>query len=238
MSKQVFTTKEYDRFTLMEGNRSISRTHVNELKRLIQKSGNLTMKFPIKVDPKGNVLDGQHRLAALRELNETVAYEVIEGADIEMVRAINLGNRNWTWRDIAESHDKLGNKEYGWFLQFVDDYQLPFQVALSFCDSPLTRGQDSTFYRGGFVAENKELAIERATHYRDVRDITGLSHRDFALGLRLLTLHENYEPERMVKKLAERGDTLPPKATRFDYARALEDIYNYKMGEANRVRLF
>lgn len=238
MTGELHTTKEYGRFTSLEGNRTISRSHVNELKRLIQKNGNLTDKFPIKVNPNGDILDGQHRVQALKELNLPVTYEVVRDADIETVRAINLGNRNWTWKDMAESHYNLGNEEYGWFLQYVSDCQLPFLVALSYCDQPASRGHDSVFNRGGLLVEDKELAIQRAKHYRDVSDITGLTHRDFALAVRLLSLHEEYDPQRMLKKLAERGDTLPLKATRLNYARALEEIYNYSMGEVNRKRLF
>lgn len=54
----------------------------------------------------------------------------------------------------------------------------------------------------------------------------------------LLSLSEHYSEKRMLKKLAERGDTLPLKATRLDYARALESIYNYNMSEGNSPRLF
>lgn len=238
MTGELHTTTEYGRFTALEGNRTVSRSHINELKRLIQKNGNLTDKFPIKVNPAGDILDGQHRLQALKELKQPVTYEVVRGIDINGVRAINLGNRNWTWQDMAESHYKLGNEEYGWFLQYVSDFQLPFLVALSFCDQPVSRGHDSSFNQGNLIVEDKELAIHRAEHYREVSDITGLTHRDFALALRLLSLNADYDEARMLKKLAERGDTLPLKATRMDYARALEEIYNHKMGEANRARLF
>lgn len=238
MTGELHTTSEYGRFTVLEGNRNVSRSHVNELKRLIQKNGNLTEKFPIKVNPNGDILDGQHRLQALKELKQPVTYEVVRDADINTVRAINLGNRNWTWKDMAESHYKLGNEEYGWFLQYVSDYDLPFLVALSYCDNPASRGHDSSFNRGGLLVESKDLAIERAKHYREICDVTGISHRDFALAIRLLSLNEKYDQNRMLKKLAERGDTLPLKATRLDYARALEEIYNYNMGETNRVRLF
>lgn len=235
MTGELHTTTEYARFTSLEGNRNISRSHVNELKRLIQKNGNLTEKFPIKVNPAGDILDGQHRVQALKELKQPITYEVVRGADIKTVRAINLGNRNWTWKDMAESHFKLGNKEYGWFLQYTEDYQLPFLVALSFCDAPRGRGHDSIFNQGGLVVEDKELAIERAEHLREVTDIVGLSHKDFATALRLLMLSSHYDKAHMLKKLAERGDTLPLKATRLDYARALEEIYYFNMSKRERL---
>lgn len=232
------TTTEYGRFDALDGNRQVKRSHVNALKRLIQKNGNLTEKFPIQVNPRGEVLDGQHRLQALKELNLPVTYEVIRDADIETVRAINLGNRNWTWQDMAESHFRLGNDEYGWFLQYVSDFQLPFLTALSFCDQPAKRGHDSPFNQGYLNVEDKEEAIRRAQHYREVVDVTGITSRDFALAMRLVMLSEDYDYERMMKKLAERGDTLPVKATRLDYARALEEIYNHSLSDGNRKRLF
>lgn len=238
MTGELHTTKEYGRFTTLKGNRKINKNHVRQLKRLIQKNGNLSDKFPIKVNGGGDVLDGQHRLQALKELDLPVTYEVVRDADISTVRAINLGNRNWDWRDMAESFSKLGNSEYTWFLQYVDDYELPFLVALSFCDNPASRGHDGRFNQGYLNIEDKELAVKRAEHYREVKDLTSIAGKDFAFALRLISLNGDYDPERMIKKLGERADTLPLKATRLDFARALEEIYNYNMGETNRVRLF
>lgn len=238
MTEKLHTTTEYGRFTTLDGNRSISRRHVNGLKRLIQKNGNLTDKFPIKVNGSGDVLDGQHRLQALKELGLPVTYEVIKGADIKTVRAINLGNRNWTWQDMAESHYKLGNEEYGWFLEYISKYQLAFRTALIFCNVPANSRHDSLFNQGHLVIEDKELAVERANRYREIVDMTNITLFDLAVAFRLISLSDDYDHDRMIRKLAERADTLPLKATRLDYARALEEIYNYKMGEGNRVRLF
>lgn len=231
------TTTDYDKFSVLDGNRSISFRHVRELKRLINANGNLNDKFPIKVNAELQILDGQHRFQALRELELPIVYEVIEGANINTVRAINLGNRNWDWKDMAQSYHDLGNEEYGWFLNYVSEYELPFLVALSFCDQPASRGQASPFNRGYLLVEDKPKAVKIAEHYQQIRVMTGLTHRDFALALRMLHMNEDYDEERMVKKLAERGDSLPLKATRMDYARELEEIYNYGLS-VSRTRLF
>ena len=230
------TTTDYDQFGVLDGNRAISHRHVRELKRLITSNGNLNDKFPIKVNANMEILDGQHRYQALRELELPIVYEIIDGANINTVRAINLGNRNWDWKDMAQSYHDLGNDEYGWFLNYVESYNLPFLVALAFCDQPASRGQDSAFNKGYLLVEDKPKAIRIAEHYAEIKEMTKLTHRDFALALRMLAMSEDYNPSRMVKKLAERGDSLPLKATRMDYARELEEIYNHSL--SNRVRLF
>lgn len=215
------TTKDYDAFGLLDGNRKVSRSHVRELKRLITSNGNLSDKFPIKVNAEMQILDGQHRFEALKDLGLEIVYEVIEGANINTVRAINLGNRNWDWKDMAISYHELGNEEYGWFLNYVAEYDLPFLVALAYCDQPQSRGHDSRFNKGYLNIEDKPRAVELAKHFKEIAEITKLRNRDFALSVRLLHLNEDYDHERMVKKLSERGDLLPLKATRMDYAREL-----------------
>lgn len=233
-------TTDYEKFGTIEGNRQVDRRHVREIKALIETNGNLIEQFPIKVNPNMEILDGQHRFEALKELELPIVYEIVEGANINTVRAINLGNKNWNWQDMAQSFYDLGNEEYGWFLRFVNGHKLPFMVALAFANQPQYRGQATPFNQGYLKVEEKTKAVALAEHYGQVRAYVPhiVATRDFALALKLLWQNDEYEEERMIKKIAELGDTLPAKSSRPDYARKLEEIYNHRMGEAARVRLF
>lgn len=237
MSADTRTTTDYHQFGTIEGNREVSKPHVRKIKRLIQANGNLNDKFPIKVNNRMEILDGQHRFEALKELGEPIVYEIIDGATINTVRAINLGNKNWSWQDLAQSYADLGNEEYEWFLNYVEEHGLAYSMAIEFCDQPRGKGQTSPFHQGYLLVENKPAANDLARHYNEIKMYAPqVVTRELGLALKLLSKSEDYDKQQMVRKMAELGSTLPVKATRLDFARQLEEIYN--KGMHNRFRLF
>lgn len=237
----VRTTSDYEQFGEIEGNRKVNRSHVRELMHLINANGNLIDKFPIKVNSNMEILDGQHRFEALKELGLPVVYEIVDGANINTVRAINLGNRNWNWQDMAQSYYDLGNEEYGWFLRYTDGHNLPFRTAMMFCGQPYggRTASSNPFNQGYLKIEEKTKAVALAEHYNDMLAFTNdVAKADFAKAVKLLWTSEDYEEERMLKKMADLGHTLPTRASAADYARKLEEFYNHHMSDTNRVRLF
>lgn len=241
--RTIHTTTDYAQFKTMSGNRNVNKAHVRELQRLLVDNGNLTNQFPIVVNKEMEVIDGQHRLEALRELGWEIAYIVEDGATINMVRAINLGNKNWNWRDLGQSYSNLGNKEYAWFLRFIESQNISFTLAIRFCGVKGTQGSysaNSDYNQGYLYIPEKTKAVETAEHYnaviRELED--GMASREFGYAIHKLKQSAQYDPERMIQKIKEKGHTLPRRATTPDYLRLLEELYNDKVHEENRVRLF
>lgn len=239
--RTIHSTSDYSQFKVMEGNRNVSRVHVKELQRLMIDNGNLTNNFPIIVNKNFEVLDGQHRLQALQELGWEVAYVIEDGATINMVRAINLGNKNWNWRDIAESYETLGNHEYGWFLRYLDRHGLSFSIAMRFCDLNAGRNVSSSdYYQGYLFIADKTKAEEMAEHYKEVLKYLpeDISQREIAYSIFNLRKSPYYDGERMIHKLEQLGHTLPLRASVPDYTRKLEEIFNNGYAPENKARLF
>lgn len=241
-TRTVLSTNDYTKFKVLPGNRQVNRTHVNQLIKLMVTNGNLTDQFPIVIDGEGFVIDGQHRLEALKQLGWEVGYVVEGNATIETVRRINQGNRNWSWRDVAESYANLGNKEYAWLLNYYDNHTMSFTLAVLFCGAKMNkgRGQDrgNGFNSGGFKALDKNLAELFATQYEQLREITDMPNHDFGKALNRIFRSPFYDHERMTKKMNELGHQLPIKASETDYRREIERIFNSGLSEENKVRLF
>lgn len=237
--RTIKSTMDYELFRVMPGNREVERTHVRELVRLLQQNGNLTNQFPIVVNEDMEVIDGQHRLEALKELGWEVAYIQEKGATLNMVRAINLGNRNWNWRDIAQSYADLGNEEYKWFLRYVDTHGISYTLACVFLGLPMDKRTNSDFYQGYMFIEHKTKGVEMVEYYLEVmKYIDDVAPREFGRALATLRASPAYDDKRMIEKLKELGHTLPHRANKNDYMRRLEEIYNNKLSEENKVRLF
>lgn len=235
--KNIFSTNDYSIFKGMDGNRDVDEQHVLQLQKLMLANGNLTYEFPIVVNSEMYVIDGQHRLKALQDLGWEVGYIVQDQATIETVRAINRGNRNWSWRDVANSYAKLGNKEYEWFLWFTETYNLTLGAATAFTTG-FTRGSRKSFMDGSFKITHKTEAVNRAEQYAQIREEAGVDSAAFAAAFAEVNKSPYYDHERMSRKVAELAQTIPERATVADYKRKFEEVFNHKLAEDSRVRLF
>ena len=239
-SRDVMMTTDYEKFKFLHGNRDLNASHVKQLQKLMLENGNLTDQFPIVISKDGFVIDGQHRLAALAELGWEVGYIVEENANIDTVRHINQGNRNWNWRDIAYSYAVLGHEDYQWFLDFVDEFPINFSPALAIATGKNDKGGNTgrRFRSGEFKVKDKAMARLLAGRIIEFYETIGFSNNDMTYALASVMKHPQYDHERMTKKLGQLADTLPERASAMDYKRRLEDIYNHSYSEDNRVRLY
>ena len=74
---KVKVTDEYNIFTFAEGNRAINPAQVKNLIKSIENIG--LIPTPIVVNEKMQILDGQHRVEACRQLKMPVYYIVVPG---------------------------------------------------------------------------------------------------------------------------------------------------------------
>lgn len=234
----VKSTKDYAQFKRMEGNREVNPNHIKQLQKLMLTNGNLTQEFPIIVDPNNYVIDGQHRLEALKGLGWEVGYRIEENATIDTVRAINQGNSNWGWRDVAYSYAERGNENYVWFLSFVDQYGLRFNPALKVATGSGQDGRRKSFTSGEMKISDKAVAHDIARQIVEISRLVQISNTDFYHALISIMRSPSYNHERMMNKLRQQGELLPDKARQTDYMRRLEEMFNFGFIEENRLRLF
>ena len=89
---------------------------------------------PIIVNERLEVIDGQNRLSALKDLGLPVHYYVVRGATIETARSLNLGRSNWKPLDYCKSYAESGVRSYQLLLDLMQDSEhigikLPLQEA-------------------------------------------------------------------------------------------------------------
>lgn len=118
MKKQIRETNDINIFKRYPGgNRDINEAHVKKLVKKIKREGWLDTN--ITVNPKLEVLDGQHRLEALRRLQATdpkfsdieVTYIIDFNPDAKPVDH-NVGQKGWDNRDYAHAFAEQGNESY------------------------------------------------------------------------------------------------------------------------------
>jgi ParB-like nuclease domain len=122
----IHSTKHYHWFNYANGNRDINLNEYQRLKKNIAESGQLQ---PIMVNERGEVIDGQHRLAVCKELGLPINFIVIPGTNIQTAVHLNTAGHRWSSIDWINYYAKHGNDDYKQLLQFVKNS--PFNVRLS-----------------------------------------------------------------------------------------------------------
>lgn len=116
---KVRCTKNYKQFKFVEGNRDID--HVNKIIKSIQIVGLFVQ--PILVNQRMEIIDGQHRFSACKELELPIYYIVQDDVGLEEVKALNMASKNWSTKDFIKSY-ATGNHQvdYVYLQQLMKAY--------------------------------------------------------------------------------------------------------------------
>mgnify|MGYP000893374830 CR=1 FL=1 len=235
----IKNTTDYDKFTFIENNRETAKGHVKLLKDAFEEVGNLTEVQPILVNEKYQIIDGQHRFKAARELHQPIFYTVVNGLGINEARSMNILHRNWTTIDYARSYALEGRKPYIEYLRYTEEYELPHAIFLEVCYPSKPRGLFKDFREGRFEIQDKKQVEETLTKLEDIFEILPQAkHRPFAIAMVKAFGMPEYDHKRMVNKLRLNSGLFEKYVTVPDNQRLIETIYNYSMREQNRVRLY
>lgn len=238
--RETYITEDYGMFTQLPGNRNVDPAHVKNLVRQIEKNGNLIDKFPIVVNSDMQILDGQHRFEALRQLKEPVVYEIRENVNIDEVRNINTTHKNWGWKDYAVSYADLGNDNYARLLNLHQHFGYGYGILLAYCGATIDKRRSQNFYNGHFEMKDQEHAFKMLKQYQQIEELIPVhAGRDLALALRDIMSVKEYNHARMVEKIRKFGSKkLINVRGKTEYERLLEDIYNTNVTDTEKARLF
>lgn len=102
----------YNRFKFLKFNREISQAHVDKIKASIKENGYI-YSFPILVDDEFNILDGQHRFIACKQMNLPIYYELLHSKNNKLIISINDSHKNWGCSDYIKFYaEKEQNQNY------------------------------------------------------------------------------------------------------------------------------
>jgi len=118
MSELKFTT-DYEIFKLLKSNRQVHSAHVSKLMESI-KTKNLIKDFPLIVNENYEVLDGQHRLEALKLLGLPVYYKTSIDMTTDEISLINTMGKKWTLEDYLNQYAKDEMPDYVKLKNFMD----------------------------------------------------------------------------------------------------------------------
>jgi len=230
----VFVTDEYDLFKTKQGNRKIDQALVKKIYKSIEQHGWFKSSLII-VGDNLVVLDGQHRIEALKMFSEKhgVKYKVKYIVDRDMdnmdcIRAWQTERKGWTNDDYTKSFIEQGNVKYQLYSDFRNEYKLNHTISLALLANSAGSGNAQSFKSGKIKIFNIVLAKKLAENLIAIgKYYEYYQHSMFVTAMLPLWNNPEFDNQRFVKNLSKNRDSLYRVSSAIHYRRMIEDIYNY-----------
>lgn len=239
-SKKIFTTNKYNMFKRLEGNRKVSDARVAIIKANIERVGYITN--PIIVNEKYEIIEGQGRLKALKELNLPIDYIIHYGAGIEECIALNMKNTNWKLQDFIDSYAERGYISYERIKSLQEKYAYGLGV-LATATKLLGKFDYSKVKDGSLEITEEEYmnAIERLEWIDTIAPYCKKCNGELTFLYQSLMICKEFskiEEDKLKDRTISYNSTMLPFANIPDCMKALEEIYNRGRREINKVYIF
>jgi hypothetical protein len=233
---KVLKSIDYDGFYIFQGNRSINRAKVERLKEAMGYNHLIT---PIDVNEKLEVIDGQHRFTASKELGLPIWFILREGWSLREMHTLNQLQTTFRAIDYLPGYVKMGVESYIVFGEFMEQYNFNFMVTMALLSNTITAPRGSgyeNFKSGTFKIADLELAHDKAKKILDYSEFYEGFRRDkFCFALLRLFKRDDYNHQEMMDKLRVAGQRLFHQPLVNDYLIILQREFNKGRMEKNKV---
>lgn len=250
---QVLETNDYSLFKTLDGNRHVNKLHVKRLKESFQEAYLLS---PILVNQRCEIIDGQHRFEAAKQIGLPINYIMVQNYGLREVQLLNTNMKNWKKEDYLTAYCDLKYPEYLKFRNFMRRFP---ELGLLNCEALLTNKatnnsnssdpelKSDTNIRGTYTSRyfqegdlnivDYELSVENAEKIMMIKPYyDGFSRPAFVRAMIGLFKIEYYNHTQLLQKMANNPTAMQHCANVTQYKLMLEDIYNFRSREKVSLR--
>ncbi len=250
----VLQTNDYSLFKHIAGNRVINKLHLSRLKQSFQKEYLLS---PIIVNQHMEIIDGQHRFEAAKDLDLPIRYFICNDYGLSQIQMLNANASNWKKADYLSAYCDLGYEQYLLVRGFAQRYP---DFTLTVCETLLSGNLGGSknrrskalvstnkggyyatkdFERGEFIVKDYEGACVTADKIMDMKHyFKGYNQRLFIMAMAGIFKNPNYNHQRMLKKLQSHPTILQVGVTVTQTKQLIEELYNYHSADKVSLRFF
>lgn len=232
---QIQKTNNYDMFKLRQLNdnrESISPKRVQELVDSISQK-NLLEYRPIVVNSDMEVIEGQHRFLAAKQLGVDIYYQVKE--DFQATDILLMNNaKAWSIADYLNFFVKNGYPEYIKLNEFMKKNQLNLIITLSMV-MPRSRQATQLFKEGKFKFVEEEFGGDLETCWETIDLLKRLNGNDyyyvsarFWKPLLKLIRHPSFDKDLWFRNLTRMSSMISAKISEKEYSQAFMAVHNWR----------
>ena len=224
-------TKNYSFFSYVKSNREIKPANVAKIKNSMEVYGFMDGR-PILCTRAGEVIDGQHRLEAAKELNIEVVYEFVEDGATEKMIVLNATQTNWALNDYINSYANQNIDCYRKLLKFQEKYKFSMSNSISLfiygtksVSNDIRAGKIFTINPYAEPVAEFILNCSHVPYYKEHKFINAIN-----------TVFKKLTGEQL-RKIKTNLISVPQFSKSGDYIIAFENILNKSKREKDRVKL-
>jgi hypothetical protein len=235
-SNQVYTTTDYYLFKPIDGNRDLDLVHLAKLKKSMMENYLVTT---IIVNEKFEIIDGQHRFEAIKDLCLPLNYQICPGYSLRHVHLYNQLTKTWNAEAYMAGYCKLGYKHYINYRKFKEKYKFGHNecMALLSGDVNMKGNICNRFKSGRFEIthmEKAELNAQRIYMFKDI--YSGFKRRAFVYAILHLLEKPLFDFNEFLQKVKLQPSLLTNCTDKTQYIYLIEEIYNYKRRDKINLR--
>ena len=228
---KVYVTDDYDKFTRLDGNRSIADGRVKKIIDSINTVG--YMPVPVLVNENLEVIDGQGRVEACKRLGLPVYYIMKRDAGIDACIAMNINQTNWSIMDYIKSYADRGNQSYKYLLDLLEKFSPSYkQTPVLYAACGVMGGGGRAEVKCGSIQIDKKqydkarVALSWLYHVKEAIDRIPGRTEYYYIALLYCFANKDIDNDRLAKKINGATD-LYAISNVSQALRAIEEVYNY-----------
>lgn len=233
----VYETTDYGMFKEMPFNRDVTEKRVT---KIIASFSEKEILNPIVVNELCEIVDGQGRYEALKQLGRPIKFVIAYGADINDCRRMNIYNTNWVWKDYINSYANAGNPNYIRLKNSAEKTGLSPRLILRLTGQSdggggNSGGEWSINYRlpNGlltFTEDDVAVITDMVKKFKEVKEALLLPKitETFMRALKVAFNTEGYDHSRLLKKCGVCRSNFRQMVSLEDMLKELTRVYNYK----------
>lgn len=233
----TYETTNYSSFKRINGNRDLSENNVKGIIKNVQKNG--LKPTIVIVNEKMEIIDGQHRVEAMKRLGLPVYFQIHKGLDLKDCIAMNTNAKTWASLDYVDSYSELENEDYLELKRLSELYpEFTYNNIITIINA-CTTGSLSKIIKNGELElryKGKE-AEERLDYVKKLKpyfsNVTGRRECLFSTLSRTMDL-PLVDKSRLEEQIIKYGLMMKDIVDMKGCLTQLEDIYNYR--KATKVR--
>lgn len=225
----MMETRDYSKFKMHSANRVLSESTVNKLVNSIREVGYIKGK-PVLVDENMRVVDGQHRLEALKRLHMPIPYEIVKGDSFKSMVVLNANQVQWRLIDYIESYANQNKDEYRFLLKFQEKYKLGVSNSIAVV---LTAKSTAADIRRGKPFDINPQANDIAEYILSCEVVPFYKQQAFVSAIVHLFRKANKE---QLKTVRDHILSVPKCHTVGQYLTVFENILNYRKRGRNKIK--
>lgn len=213
----IMVTENYDMFKKIGGNRKINKTNYAKIVKSMKEE---QLIIPIVVNEKYEIIDGQHRFTACKDLGKPIYFYMVRGYGLEQVKRANIASSNWKKENYLDMFVAEGNEIYKEFEGIKERYDLNISNLLKiFAIVQEKQGArvGYEFENGTFTLDGKMEVLRFLTALEDFNFFKFYKSNNFLIAFTRLYFKSEYDHDKMKTKLITHRNSLEKRSTSDEY---------------------